>query len=184
MRALIIYESIFGNTLEIAEAIADGLKDGFEVAMAEVEEQHTDVESVDLLVLGGPTHTWSMSRKKSRADGRQQAEEKGIEPVSKGDGIRDLVDHLHKGEHRPVVAAFDTAVGKRWWLPTGSAAGSALNRLRKAGFDCVTDGEQFRVVGMQGPLVAGELERATEWGRTIADKASVLIENRHRTTIE
>ena len=116
-----------------------------------------------------------MSRDRTRTDARKQAAEKGIDPVSKGGGIRELVDQLHEGDHRPVVAAFDTAVGKRWWLPTGSAAGSALGRLRKAGFACVADGEQFRVAGMHGPLVSGELERAEQWGKAIAEEATSLI---------
>ncbi len=178
MKALIIYESIFGNTLEIAEAIADGLNEQFQVTAAEVNESHDDIESVDLLVLGGPTHAWSMSRNKTRDDARSQAENKGIQPVSKGTGIRELIDQLHQDQHRPVVTAFDTAVGKRWWLPTGSAAGSALKRLRNAGFECVADGQQFRVAGTEGPLVEGELERARQWGQAVAKSAMELIVQR------
>ena len=51
MQALIIYESIFGNTLEIAEAIASGLKTRFDVTVAEVEQSRPDIESVNFLVV-------------------------------------------------------------------------------------------------------------------------------------
>ncbi len=174
MKALVIYESIFGNTRDIGESIARGLEERFEVEIAEISEAHGDPEQVDLLVIGGPTHVLSMSKDSSRADARKKAAEKGIEPVSKREGIRELLESLADGASGPLVATFDTSVKKRW-IPLGSAAKSASKQLEKRGFEMVMDAEQFRVDGTEGPLHPGELERAEMWGRELgADAAGKL----------
>ncbi len=171
MKALVLYESIFGNTKDVAEAVARGLESRFEVELVEVSEPHSDLEDADLLVIGGPTHAFGMTRESSRADGLKKASERGIEPVSKAGGIRDLLEGFDDGGHHPLVATFDTAIKKRW-LPSGSAAKSASNALKKKGFETVIEPEQFKVAGTDGPLKPGELERAEEWGKTLAGIAA------------
>jgi hypothetical protein len=64
MKALVAYESMFGNTEEIARAIADGLGESVEVQLAEV----SDNPDVALIVVGGPTHAFSMSWTSTRVD--------------------------------------------------------------------------------------------------------------------
>lgn len=174
MKALVIYESIFGNTKEIAHAVAKGLQDEFEVEVAEVSEPHSEPEQADLFVIGGPTHVLSMSKDATRADGRKKSEKEGLEPISMGDGIRELLERLPEGRHRPLVATYDTSI-KKWWLPVGSAAKSASKGLKKKGFEAVINAEQFKVAGMKGPTEPGEIERAEQWGRELANRASAQV---------
>jgi hypothetical protein len=65
MKALVAYESMFGNTEEIARAIADGLGESVEVQLAEV----SDNPDVALIVVGGPNHTFSMSWTRGATEG-------------------------------------------------------------------------------------------------------------------
>jgi hypothetical protein len=69
------------------------------------------------------------------------------------------------------AAAFDTRINKGW-VP-GSAARGIAKRLRKLGAILVADPESFRVVGTQGPLAAGELDRARRWGEQLATAITV-----------
>ena len=167
MKALLLYESFFGNTRDVAEAIGKGIASIMEVDIAEVSGDHADLEQYDLLVVGGPTHVLGMSRNRSRLDARQKATEQGVEPVSQEVGIREMLDSLERSEHRPLVATFDTSIKKRF-LPLGSAAKAAMKRHKKKGFDAVMDAEQFKVSGTEGPMNPGEIERAEEWGRKLA----------------
>jgi flavodoxin len=57
MRAVVVYESMFGDTRQVAEAIGDGLGLKFEVTVVAVDRLTTDqLRGIDLLVVGGPTH--------------------------------------------------------------------------------------------------------------------------------
>lgn len=167
MRAIVIFESMFGNTEEVARAIADGLAahlpadavDVFEVGAAP-----TSVAQDDLLVIGGPTHAFSMSRESTRED----AATKTTSPlVSQGEGVREWLERLTvpPGGH-PAVAAFDTKVS-RPRLP-GSAAKAIERRLRKMGFTIVHPATTFHVHGMEGPVEEGELEKARQFGARLA----------------
>ena len=66
MKALVVFESMFGNTKEIAEAIAEGLRDTLETECLEVGQAPAPWEDIDLLVVGGPTHQFGLSRPDSR----------------------------------------------------------------------------------------------------------------------
>ncbi len=62
MRALIVYESMFGNTHVIADHIATGLRPGYEVTVVPVGDATAElVAAADLLIVGGPTHAHRMS---------------------------------------------------------------------------------------------------------------------------
>jgi flavodoxin-like protein len=164
MRALVVFESMFGNTERIARAIGEGLAGEMEVDVVEVGSAAPVVPpDVELLVIGGPTQGFSMSRKGTR----QGALKETTEPlVSRGIGIRDWLDGLSKG--RPLsAAAFDTRFKKPRGI-TGSAARAAEKRLRKLGFDLVVEPESFFVGKTTGPLLDGELNRAREWGTKLA----------------
>ena len=81
MRGYVVYESFFGNTKQIAEAIAEGLSPAFEVDVAAV--QHADLEpQAELVVIGGPTHMGGISRWLTRGGARRQARSEGREPPS------------------------------------------------------------------------------------------------------
>jgi hypothetical protein len=163
MRAVIVYESMFGNTRTVAEAIAVGLSlQGVDVEVDEVGSVLVPLDdTVDLLVVGAPTHTFSLSRPETRASAAEQAT---APLVSTGVGLREWLEDLPTG--LPMrVAAFDTHVDKR--LP-GSASRSAQRRLRRRGYRPVLPAESFHVTDMQGPLVDGEVARARGWGARLA----------------
>jgi hypothetical protein len=69
---------------------------------------------------------------------------------------------------RQPVAVFDTRVDRSELL-AGSAARRIAQRLRRKGYRVLGEPESFFVEGTPGPLVDGELERAAEWGRVVAN---------------
>ena len=166
MRALVVHESMFGNTETVARAVADGLVEaGAEVRVESVREAAADLGGVDLLVVGGPTHAFGMSRASTRAD----AVTKGATAeAAAGPGIREWIDDLDPAT--TAVACFDTRV-RRPRVP-GSAARAARKRLRAKGLDAVGPATTFWVDGMDGPLVDGEAGRARRWGTELAAAVS------------
>lgn len=162
MHALVIYESMFGNTKEIAEAIAQGLAATAEVDVTEVDSAPTPLNpELDLVVIGGPTHAFGMSRPTTRRDARTERA-----TVSTGDGIREWIAAIGPDSARVSVAAFDTKISKPR-LP-GSAARGAARALKRAGFLLLAPAKTFYVDGKTGPLLTGETDRARAWGRGIA----------------
>lgn len=161
MRALVVYESMFGNTAQIAQVVADGLAAGFNVTLADVRDDPATAE-IDLLVVGAPTHAFSLSRPATRAD----AVTKGA--IRAGAETRGLREYLADAPSLAGVAAaaFDTRV--RMPLMPGSAGRKALRRLRDLGCRPVLPAENFHVAGMTGPLLDGELDRARRWAETLA----------------
>lgn len=164
MRALVVYESLFGNTRAVAEAVAEGLRTGMDVDLVDVRKAPEVLGSdVDLVVVGGPTHAFSMSRASTRADAARQGADSD---AAAGIGLRDWVDRIASGTERAPVAAFDTKV-RHPRLP-GSAARAAQQRLRRAGFPVPARAENFYVTGTAGPLLDGEPARARAWGARLA----------------
>lgn len=163
MKALVVFESMFGNTKETAGAVADGLRaaglDPSDVELAEVGTAPTEVAGrADLVVVGAPTHAFGLSRPRTRADAARQSDHL---LVSIGSGLREWLDDVG-GSGEVWATSFDTRVDKPR-LP-GSAAKAAVRRLRRKGFRILAPPESFRVDGTTGPLVAGELDRARGWG--------------------
>lgn len=166
MRALVVYESMFGNTRDVALAIAAALERGFEVEAVEVGQAPVHLDGIDLLVAGGPTHASGMSRARSRLDAGKQAPE-GL--VSPGIGLREWFDRLERPEHPPVGAAFDTILAKPGFLRLLAWCARGIEkRMRRRGMRIASRGRHFAVSGTKGPLVAGEIERARAWGETLA----------------
>jgi len=105
MRALVVYESAFGNTEKVARAIQEGLTSHVPTGAVEVGGAAREFEDdVDLLVVGGPTHAFGMSRDSTRRDAAKKADR---EPVSKGQGIREWLAGV-QGQAPRLAAAFDT----------------------------------------------------------------------------
>ena len=162
--ALVVYESMFGNTQALAVAVADGLSARMTVDLVEVGMAPAAVPAdVDLLVLGGPTHAFGMSRPSTRQDAAKQA---GRPVVSPGIGIREWIEGLDSGSLPAPVATFDSRV-RRPRLP-GSAAHRAAKRLRGLGARMALPPESFWVTGTPGPILDGEEERARQWGLRLA----------------
>ena len=166
MRSLVVYESSFGNTQRIAERIAAALAPEGEVELHTVGEPLPPLEEVDLLVVGGPTHVHGVSSRRSR----QAALDQGAGGEA-GIGVRGWIDALPDGDRGPRAAAFDTRAHKPVLL-VGSAARGIARRLRRRGYALAGEPESFFVAGTTGPLEDGELERAREWGRKLANEVS------------
>ncbi|HEX6236158.1 MAG TPA: flavodoxin family protein [Acidimicrobiales bacterium] len=175
MRALVVYESMYGNTQAVAEAVADGLRHGTDIDTVEAVEVGAaprDVErDVDLLVVGAPTHAFSLSRPNSRADAAKRSDRP---LVSTGIGIREWIAGLPRTTAAGGVATFDTRL-RRPRLP-GSAARAALRRMRRLGWRPAARAASFWVEGTTGPLSDGELERARRWGTELAAKTPAARE--------
>lgn len=164
MDIVVIYESLYGNTKSIAEAIVAGLQDGGDVALHSTLEE-IDITGADLVVIGGPTHAHGMSRESSR-----QIDEKRAAPLpgtDTGPGMREVIQALPSGEGRP-IATFDTRFDKPAWL-TGSAAAVAGKKLTKRGYRMIAKPESFMIDGGEGPLATGELDRARMWGKELTE---------------
>ena len=169
MRALVVYESIFGNTREIASAIAQGVRDaGCSAELVEVSHAPTAIDVFDLVIVGGPTHAWSMSRASTREGGRKQARALDRTPESSGIGVREWLAQLVPTPDQPPVpaATFDTAVKTRWF-PVGSAARAEAKALQHMGHAILEKPEHFYVGDSAGPLIDGERERARTWASRI-----------------
>ncbi|MFT4108972.1 flavodoxin family protein [Propionicimonas sp.] len=163
MSVLIVTESLFGNTLHVAEAIGAGIAEvrgrgSVRVLHASCAPEELPAD-LDLLVVGAPTHTLSLPDAGTRAD----AIRRGAAADAHA-GVREWIDHVTIPD-RVSVATFDTSVHSR--IQLGTAARAAARALRRRGAR-TTVGPSFWVTGMEGPLADGELTRATEWGRRLA----------------
>jgi hypothetical protein len=158
MRALVVYESMFGNTEAVARAVGGGIQESMAVDIVEVGAAPDVVpEDVALLVVGGPTHAFGMSRPATRIDAARQA----LTIISLERGIREWLKGLPVRTSATQATAFDTRVTSR---VTGSAARVASRRLGRLDYPLVAAPEGFRVTGVRGPLIDGELDRARVWG--------------------
>jgi hypothetical protein len=173
MKITIVYESMFGNTHEVAQAIRDGVQEtqpDADVECVAVSEAAAEmIKSTDLLVVGGPTHIRGMTSGFSRkigVGGEQKAEAQGeptqeMEEDVEGPGVREWFDGLPRVRDGGQAAAFDTRLASPM---SGGAARGIARRLRKHGYHLVSDPEGFVVGDAYGPLRAGEIERAKKWG--------------------
>lgn len=158
MRALVVYESMFGNTRDVAQAIAEGVATSVPVDVREVGQAPPLGElEVDLVLVGAPTHAFSLSRPSSRKDAGART---GHAVISASRGVREWLAETARADLRFVT--FETHI-RRPNLP-GSAARAAAHRLRRLGCTALERPTIFYVEDVDGPLSPGELERATAWG--------------------
>ncbi len=162
MRIAIIHDSIFGNTAEIASAIARGAAASGEVSAVSVREAaDLDPTQLDLLIVGSPT--------------------RGFAPTP---SIAEFLGGLPAVPRQ--AAAFDTRLDPesinpaplRWVINVGGyAADRIATSLREKGYTLVEPKGDFMVEGAEGPLKPGELERAEAWGRAVAGLAEAAIQS-------
>lgn len=164
--ALVVYESMFDNTAHVAEAIAQGLElGGMTVSVVGVAAAPAiDSVDVDLLVVGAPTHAFSLSRQRTREDAVRQ----GAEGDRAQAGVREWLaaGRPTSGSARRLAAVFDTRVRKVRHLK--AAASRARGLLGHLGFTLVERPKGFLVEDVRGPLVGGETDRAVSWGLELA----------------
>jgi len=166
MSATVVYESMYGNTRDVAEAIASGLGDARVLSVQEVASQAT---KADLLVVGGPTHVHGLTSKRSRSAAVDKAHGEVVHGASDGPGLRDWLADLPQVANAQ-AAAFDTRANGSPVL-TGAASHGIARRLRRHGYTLL-ETESFVVKAAEGPLAEGELERAREWGARLATALS------------
>jgi hypothetical protein len=171
MRAVIIYESMFGNTHDVARAIASGLAPGNVISVVGVAEADQQLlAGADLIVVGGPTHAHGMSRASTRRAAAEQAHKEGSQVSLDHDapagelGLRDWFDSL--GHVTAQAAAFDTRFDAMAAL-TGRASKGIARLLSEHGLSVLVPPESF-LVGKDNQLRPGEQERAREWGKSLA----------------
>lgn len=166
LRAMVIYESMFGNTQRVAQAIGRGLAARVPVDVVEVGHAPPQLDDdVDLVVVGGPTHAFGLSSERTRRSAAQQAPA-GV--VSTGLGVREWVACLAPHGDRLAVAAFDTHIDKTW-VP-GAASRKLDKMMRGMGLFVLEPPTSFYVHDTAGPLVGGEAERAELLGRRLGEQ--------------
>jgi hypothetical protein len=166
MKALIVYESLFGNTEQVARAIAAGIAKHMEPNLVPVAGAPANVSGAyDLVVVGGPTHAFSMSRPSTRDDAHRQGAPAATATTEIG--IREWLDALPQRSYAGPAAAFDTRVARVRHLP-GSAAKKAGKVLNRHGLSLLSKPRSFYVHDTNGPLLDGELEQAEAWGSELA----------------
>jgi pantothenate kinase len=161
-RALVVYESMWGNSERLAQAVADGVAEVMPVDLTDVAAAPTELADVALVIAGGPTHGHTMSRPETRRAARGHGALHG----SIGFGLREWLDEL-PDEHERWLAAFDTCVPTGLRLPA-SAARSAARVGRRHRFHAAAAPTSFYLLDADGPLAPGELDRARSWGRAVA----------------
>lgn len=160
VKAIVVYESHWGNTGAVARAIAEGIG-------PEARAMHTDeavgpaVAGADLVVAGAPVIAFGLSRDATRKQIAGDIKAPTPPDVSHVP-LRSWLDALPAGHGWE--AAFETRI---WWSPRG-ATGTIEAKMKKAGYRPLAKAERFVVAGAYGPMRDGELDRARAWGATLA----------------
>lgn len=153
MHSIVVYDSQYGNTARVAQAVASVLEASGPTRAVQLDPAHQPVtQGIDLLVIGSPTQ--------------------GFRPTQQ---IQTWLNNLNPtwlmGR---AVACFDTRF--RGWMWKNSAAPKMAAQLRKLGAELLVPPESFFVQSMksEGPLLPGEVERASNWARLVAVNMEAL----------
>ena len=174
MLVAVVYESLFGNTQAVAQAIAHGIREaapGTAVECVHTDDASPGLGQADLLVVGGPTHFLGMPSARSRRVQQQNAEQgawhhaEAVDERPVPPGVREWLASLPMARRAQRAAAFDTRLGT---LMAGSAARQITRALRRRGYNMIDRPHGFTVEDFTGPLTEGELDRARAWGAELA----------------
>ena len=173
-RALVVYESLFGDTRRIAEAVAAGLAEQLPVEVAEAGSAPGEIGAdVGLLVVGVPTHAFSMPRQSTRESAVSQH---GAQIADPSTGVREWLDAVRVTGSGVRAAAFDTVMAHPTLVVKLNHAAKAEEKLlRKLGVSIAAPAEHFVVEDVKGPLAAGEEERARAWGWSLAETMASAV---------
>lgn len=179
MSVAVVFESMFGNTRQVAAAIAEGLAPYGPVLIMSVNDLGAKdaAESASVLVVGGPTHVHGLSRPESREEARSWANDRAknvsLEPSAPGTGVREWIDGLEKVP--ALCAAFDTRMDIARIL-SGAASGHIEHQLTKRGSSAVLPAASF-LVTKETVLEDGELARAREWGASVGKAVGISVQS-------
>jgi flavodoxin len=161
MKAVVVYESLWGNTAAIARAIAEGIGPDA-VALTTDAARAETVADADLVVAGAPVLGFSLPSDQMRDSVARSEANAPTPPDLSHPSLRSWLESLPRGHGG--AAAFETRI---WWSPRG-ATGDIERRLERAGYRRVAKAHKFVVTDKYGPLRQGELERARQWGEELA----------------
>ncbi|SFE49893.1 flavodoxin family protein [Blastococcus tunisiensis] len=166
-RALVVYESVFGDAKKIALAIAEGLAARLQVDVASARDApHQVPGDVRLLVVGGPTHAFGMPKESTREGAVTQY---GAEIPDTGLGLHEWLDRAQLPPHVN-AAAFDTRMDHPKLITRLDHASKTEEKLlRGLGATLAAPAEHFFVTDAKGPLVEGEEDRARQWGTALGE---------------
>jgi flavodoxin len=146
MKAIIIYDSAYGNTEQIARSIASAIGSPQETSIFRAGEVDAEkIKAAELLIVGAPTNGGRPTQ--TMQNFLNQLNDKSLQGVK--------------------VAAFDTRMTSRLVGIFGYAAGKIADVLQKKGGSLVIAPEGFFVKASKGPLQEGELEKAAAWAKKI-----------------
>jgi hypothetical protein len=161
MKAIVVYESYWGNTAAVARAIAEGLGPDAR-AMSTTEAKGEALAGVGLIVAGSPIIAFQLPTEKMRSDMAAKPGKAPSPPDLSHPSMRSWLEALPKGSGR--AAAFETG----FKLSPGGAAGTILKMLKNAGYESIAKKQRFLMKGSYGPTREGELDRAKAWGAELA----------------
>jgi len=161
VKAVVVYESLWGNTAAVARAIAEGIGPDA-IALSTREATPARIAGAEIVVAGSPLLGFSLPTEQMRESIRTGPAYASNPADLSSPSMRSWLDGLAPASGRG--AAFETRI---WWSP-GSAAKSIAAALEEAGFPCDGGVEKFIVKGKYGPLKTGEIERARQWGAALA----------------
>ena len=170
MKTVIVYESLFGNTRKVADAIAEGTRTVSETHAYHVADATPSaLDGADLVIVGGPTHAHGLSLPATRKQAEHMADadrDLVLEPQGPDTGVREW---LESSPPLPALwAAFDTRADAFKWF-TGSAATHIAKSLAKHGGTEVVEKGSF--LAPDNDIDLSELDRAREWGGAAARAA-------------
>jgi hypothetical protein len=182
MRALVVYESMFGSTRQLAEAIAEGLGATIDVRVERAAHAEQGLMTdVDLLVVGAPTHAHRMPRVSTRKGAPDYVLKIRNDLVLEegavaGPGVREWLGSLSSASK--LGAGFDTRVRGPSIL-TGRASRGITRLMTRIGITVVVPPESF-LVDSFSKLVPGEVDRARLWGTRVALQAVAIDTTKHQ----
>jgi hypothetical protein len=165
--ALVVYESLFGDARTIARAIAEGLAGSMPAqAVSAGEAPVTIGADTGLLVVGGPNHATGMPRPATRKGAARDHADLHLESFDAG--LREWLDAVRIDVPDLPAAAFDTRMEHpRLVVAMDHAARTEEKLLTRLHCRIVAPAEHFSVTTAEGPLAAGEEERARQWGTAL-----------------
>ena len=168
MKAIVVYESYWGNTAAVAKAIAGGIGPDAR-ALSTSEATAAALAGAHLIVTGSPIIAFGLPSDKTRRDMQARPDKKAPSPPDlTHPSIRSWIEGL-PGSGAPAVkvAAFETG----FKMSPGGSAAKMLKMLEALGHTPVAKKQRFLVQGSYGPVKEGELERAKAWGAELAKTA-------------